>query len=206
LEQSVWDSRSGHFLLSVPEQNGDAAQGEIAVIDPHKIAVVAHYPVAECQPAGIALGPANQLLVGCSGDAIEAGFAAKSLLLDTRDGSVLATFTDVGGSDEVWYDPGDHHYYLAARDNPGGPVLGVIDATTQTFALNVPTGPDSKSVAADPSGQIFVPLTPTTAAFANDPARGLHCEQGCIGVFTNPGSCTRGPAAGLRALRDHHGS
>jgi DNA-binding beta-propeller fold protein YncE len=202
LEQSVWDARSGHFLLAVPELGGDAARGEIAVIDPKARAVVAHYPVAECEPAGLALGPANQLLVGCSGDAIEAGFAAKSLILDTRDGSELASIPEVGGSDEVWYDAGDHHYYLAARDNPGGPVLGVIDAATLRFATNVPTGPDSKSVAVDPSGQIFVPLTPTAAAFANDPGRGLKCDHGCIGVFTNPSSCEPSGLPGLGAVRN----
>lgn len=190
LEQSVWDEKTQRFLLAVPELDGDPARGEIVAIDPKTAAVVAHYPVQECEPAGLALGPAHQLLVGCSGDAIEAGFAAKSLIIDTRDGSEIASIAEVGGSDEVWYDAGDHHYYLAARDNPTGSVLGVIDAATARFSVNVPTTDDSKSVAVDPRGKVFVPLTPTTDAFANDSTRGLHCENGCIGVFTNPTSCT----------------
>jgi hypothetical protein len=203
LEQSVWDAQSSRFLLAIPELDGDPARGEIAVIDPKSVQVVAHYSVEECEPAGLALGPSHQLLVGCSGDAIEAGFAAKSLILDTRDGSVIATIPEVGGSDEVWYNPGDHHYYLAARDNPSGPVLGVIDAATAQFSTNVPTAPDAKSVAADPRGKVFVPLTPTTEPFANDPARGLHCENGCIGVFTNPGSCAPAKPSGLRVIANH---
>jgi hypothetical protein len=200
LEQSVWDAKSQRFLLAVPELDGDPARGEIVAIDPKTVAVVAHFPVSECEPAGLALGPAHQLLVGCSGDAIEAGFASKSLIIDTRDGSEIASIPEVGGSDEVWYDPADRHYYLAARDNPSGPVLGVIDATTAQFSVNVPTTDDSKSVASDPRGKVFVALTPTTDAFANDPARGLHCENGCIGVFTNPTSCTKNEPDGLRAF------
>jgi hypothetical protein len=198
LEQSVWEPNSQRFLLAVPELAGDPAHGEIVAIDPKAAAVVAHYPVNECEAAGLALGPDHQLLVGCSGDAIEAGFSAKSLIIDTRDGSEIASISEVGGSDEVWYDPGDDHYYLAARDNPSGPVLGVIDAASARFSVNVATTPDSKSVAADPRGKVFVPLTPTTAAFANDPARGLQCENGCIGVFTNPSSCVSSEPDGLR--------
>lgn len=200
LEQSVWDASTERFLLAVPELGGDPSRGEIVAIDPKTVAVVAHYPVSECEPAGLALGPDSQLLVGCSGDAIEAGFSAKSLIIDTRDGSEIASIPEVGGSDEVWYDVGDRHYYLAARDNPNGPVLGVIDAATARFSIKVGTTPDSKSVAADPRGKVFVPLTPTTDAFANDPARGLHCENGCIGVFTNPTSCESTEPEGLRAF------
>jgi hypothetical protein len=66
----------------------------------------------------------------------------------------------VGGSDQVWYNPGDHRYYLAARANPGGPVLGVVDALTHRWVENIPTTKDAHSVAVDPTtNQVFVPLT-----------------------------------------------
>lgn len=193
LEQSVWDRGSGLFYLAVPELDADPSRGAIVVIDPLAVAVVDSYPVSECQPAGLALGRDRQLLVGCSGDAIEAGFASKSIVLSTTDGSVLHTFTEVGGSDEVWFNPGDGQYYLAARDNPSQPALGVIDAASLTWRGNVPTGEDSKSVAVDPvNNYAFVGLTPSTDAYANDPELGTHCEQGCIGVFSAPPVCSEG--------------
>jgi len=83
----------------------------------------------------------------------------------------------VGGVDEIWYNPGDNRYYLAARDMPTGPVLGVIDAATNTWLVNVTTNANSHSVSADPSNNhVFVPLQ----------AGGICTSQsanGCIGVF-----------------------
>jgi hypothetical protein len=59
----------------------------------------------------------------------------------------------------TWYNPGDHRYYLAARDMPNGPVLGVIDAKTNQWPQNVATNTNSHRVAADPSNNhVFGPL------------------------------------------------
>jgi len=184
LEQSVWDPATKRFYLAVPELDGDAATGAIAVIDPIASKVANLYPIKECQGAGVALGPNGQLLIGCSGDAIDDGFEAKSIIMNVRDGSIAATIHEVGGSDEVWFNPGDNRYYLAARDNPDGPVLGVIDATTNEWITNVATSKDAKSVAVDAvSNHAFVPLTPTSESFANDSTIGLSCASGCIGVY-----------------------
>jgi len=79
----------------------------------------------------------------------------------------------VGGWDEVWYNPGDHRYYLGARGMAGGAVLGVIDAKTNLWIANVPTAKNAHSVAANPANnRIFVPLTPNPA-----------CPTGCVGVY-----------------------
>jgi hypothetical protein len=180
LEQPVWDPETHLFYLSVPELNGNPATGEIAVIDPIRMTIVNAFPVSECEPAGLTLGPHQHLLVGCSGDAIAAGFPAKSLVISTLDGSTVATITQVGGSDEVWFNPGDKHYYLAARSNPsakGGPSLGIVDAESNTWIQNVRTVAGAHSVAADPNNNhIFVPL----------PAGAPGCSpsaSGCIGIF-----------------------
>ena len=78
-------------------------------------------------------------------------------------GRILATIPQVGGVDEVWFNCGDKRYYLAASNNPaanGGPVLGVIDARTNTWVQNIPGGPGAHSVAANPTNNhIFFPLT-----------------------------------------------
>ena len=68
-----------------------------------------------------------------------------------------------GGEDEVWYNPGDGHYYTGYRDfftNPSAtsatPVLGVIDADTNQWVEDIPTGPNSHSVAANPHEQPYL--------------------------------------------------
>lgn len=166
LEQCQWDPDTGRILQNVPSTTGNPG-GEVVAINPKTMQIVKVYPVEGCFPAGMALGPHHGLLLGCSGDALAAGFNARTLVMDAQTGHVLATITQVGGSDEVWFNPGDNRYYLAARNmtsdgTPTGkptPVLGVIDAETNTWVVNVPTGTNAHSVAADSSSNtIFVPI------------------------------------------------
>ena len=181
LEQPVYDPLTSRVLQAVPELDGNPATGEIAVIDPHTMQQVGSFPVSQCEPAGLALGRGQRLAVGCSSDAVAAGFAAKTLVIDARDGHQLASFGQVGASDEVWYDPGAGRFYMAANGNPGGPVLGIVDARSLQWVANVPTSAGSHSVAADPeSGRVFVPLS----------APSPRCPvpaQGCVGIFGQPG-------------------
>ncbi len=101
-------------------------------------------------------------------------------------GGIGVNIPQVGGCDEAWYNPGDEKYFLACRQNPanlGGPVLGIIDAVTNTWLQNVPTGPTNvpHSVAADPDFNIvFVPL----GANAADP----NCPTSCIAVYFGDGN------------------
>ncbi len=161
LHQPVWDPGTRLFYLPVTEVDGNKATGEIAAISPTG-KLVASYPVSECQPAGLTVGPGGDLCIGCSKNAVAAGFRARSLIMDLKNGEVVATIMDVGGSDEVWYNPGDGKYYLAASGMHDGPVLGVIDAGTRMWLENLATAPDAHSVAADPrTNRVFVPVTPT---------------------------------------------
>ena len=175
LEQPVWDRVGRRFYLSIPELDHDKAKGAIAEIDPKSMKVTKLIPVSQCMPAGLAFGPEQRLLVGCSQDAVEAGFPPKSLILDVKTGEIVRTIPEVGGSDEVWYNPGDTRYYLAARGMPGGAVLGVIDAKTNRWVTNIPTAKNAHSVAANAgNNRIFVPLTPNPA-----------CPAGCVGVYAS---------------------
>jgi DNA-binding beta-propeller fold protein YncE len=177
LEQPVYDPLTGRVLQAVPELDGNHATGEIAVIDPRTARQVGSFPVSQCQPAGLALGEGQRLAVGCSSDAIAAGFPAEALVLDARDGRVLRSFDQFGGSDQVWYDPGAERFYFAANGNPAGPVLGVIGTEPLRWLASVPTSAGSHSVAADPeTGHVFVPLS---APFAGCPVP----AQGCVGIF-----------------------
>lgn len=184
LEQSVWNPQTHRFYLSVPELDGDADKGAIAVINPRTRRVTRLFRVDNCHPAGLTLGPDQNLLIGCSDP-------SRTVVMNARTGRIVKEILQVGGSDEVWFNPGDEHYYLAARDNPSGPVLGVIDAERNTFTTSVNTALNAHSVAVDRfNNHVFVPLTPPRAGHPEDPNPCVafggpsFAGRGCIGVYS----------------------
>lgn len=181
IEQSVYNPANGMLYVSVPQVGPDPALGAIAVVDPRRAALVATVPISLCQPSGLALGPRQHLLVGCSitPTADNPGYAPNSQVINARTGAIVSVVREVGGSDQVAYDPDNRTFYLAARNDLSGPVLGIISARTNRFLGKIPTAPNAHSVAADPiNNHVFVPLTPQP----NDPA----CTTGCIGVYGLP--------------------
>ena len=178
------------FLMTNGNATSDITVGSVDVIDPlHPItvagvtkyvpAVINSYPIYNCMPTGLNLGPGTDVLVGCA-DHDGRAFAPSTVIIDGTTGAVLTTINNVGFVDETWYNPGDNNYYLAARDMPSGPVLGVINAGTRLWLQNVPTNGNAHSVAADPiNNHIFVPL----------PSGGSNCEtvaaDGCVGVYAS---------------------
>ena len=67
-EQPVWDPGTQKFYLSIPEISGDGGtnlHGAVLRIAPTG-EVEAQYGVDFCGPAGLAVGPNEQLLVGCN--------------------------------------------------------------------------------------------------------------------------------------------
>jgi hypothetical protein len=189
LEQSQWSPTTGMFYVSVPQVGtADVAQGGVSVIDPSTMSVVATYPVSDCTPAGLALGPKNQALLGCSVSfGTKPNVLTQSVVMDVKSGHVVATIPQVGGSDEVWFDPATKHYYLGARSDQDSngvttPVLGTIDAGTNQFDGNVATSTSAHSVAADrKSLHVFVPIG-FVAAGASDPTNPCP-TKGCIAVY-----------------------
>ncbi len=176
IEQPVFDPRRGVFYVSIPQVGPNQKNGKIAIIDPVLRRVTGELPVTNCQPNGAALGPRQQLLLGCSVANTTAAPGLPTQVINTMSGRVLATFS-VGGSDEVSYDPTNQTYQLAARNNASGPVLGIIDAATLSLVSAIPTSTNSHSVAVDPiNNEVFLPLT---AGASN-----TVCPNGCIGVYT----------------------
>ena len=139
-------------------------------------------PTYNCMPAGIVQGPGHDFFVGCGGhDGVQ--FPPLLIIFDgtcTTSAACLASEINIdqsGGTDEVWYNPGDNRYYTAGRDMPNGPVLGVIDAGTRQWLVNVTTGSNSHSVTVNQfTNQIFVP---TQAG----PLCGTQSANGCIAVY-----------------------
>lgn len=178
-EQPVGNPASGLVYVSIPSLDGVKARGAVAVIDPPSRRLLKLMPVAQCMPAGLALGPHDDLLLGCNDDAVAAGFPARSFVLGAATGRTVATLPQVGGSHEVWSDRRAGRYYLAAVANSGGPVLGVVDSVTNRWLGNRPTGLHAHSVAADPAtGKVFVPIAAGSAAY---------CPRGCVAVFGSRG-------------------
>lgn len=181
IEQSQWSPDTGLFYLNLPEvaPNGPATgEGQVVVFDPRRLQIVRRFTTRQCDAAGMALGPDEQALLGCQGSTSSGvTLPNESQIISLRDGRVVATIGQVGGSDQVWFNPGDRHYYLAARFNTGGPVLGVIDADEPRFDNNAPTTTNSHSVAADPVfNQVFVPLQ----------AGAAQCPNGCVAIYRAP--------------------
>jgi hypothetical protein len=192
-EQPIWNPGTGRFYISIPQVGANAQDGAVKKINPGSGAIEETFPVKFCQPAGLTLGPNQDLLVGCSTAfdtagkpwvrdpaAVQPSAKPISVIMDARNGSIDKSIEGVGGNDEVWFNPGDGRYYLAARNNPTGPVLGIIDAKTQTLDQLIPTvsqAPGSAhSVAVNPhNNHALVPLPANNVA--------PNCLNGCIAVF-----------------------
>jgi hypothetical protein len=177
----VWNTNTGHLLLANENSIGITNIGNIDEIDPrlgnpNGPVVVNSFVMPNCMPTSVAQGPGNNFLVGCADHDGEA-FPPNEYVIDGTAGTILATITNVGGVDETWYNPGDNRYYLAARDMPNGPVMGVIDAKTNLWLENVPTNANSHSIAVDSTNNhAFVPMQ------AGGPCT-TQSSNGCIGVF-----------------------
>jgi hypothetical protein len=132
-EQPVWDQATHRFYLSIPQIGPDIWHGGVVRISVAG-AVEAVYPVDFCSPAGLALGPKQQLLVGCNTVFDTAGgkwtgnadrdtetAAPQQVILDAKTGAIVANVLGVGAGDEVWFNEGDNHYYTASSSSPLAP-------------------------------------------------------------------------------------
>lgn len=168
---------------------GIAAGGTVNFTD---LAGTKVFPLGNCDPTGLALGPGNDIAANCR----EATAGAPLLLqiLDKNNGSIVASL-NAGGGDQLVYDAATNRYYSAAsRWTPSGksagascpagtpcvtPVLTVVDAGTRKVAGMVPSGNNAHSVAVDPATrQVFMP----TSADASPPGC-IGCNNGTAGLL-----------------------
>jgi len=180
---SAFNAKTGRFLITNASASAtDLTYGTVDEIDPRLgnpdgPVVVASLRTPNCMPTSIIQGPGNQFLVGC-GDHDGEAFPPNEYIVDcTANCKIIDTIDKVGGVDETWYNPGDNRYYLAARDMPGGPVMGVIDAGTHQWLVNVTTNSNSHSISVDSGlNHVFVPLQSGGIC-------GTQSSNGCIGVY-----------------------
>jgi DNA-binding beta-propeller fold protein YncE len=176
IDQPTYVPETGLFYASVPVWKEEKNHGGLAVFDPKTLKFVKLIPLDDCMPAGSFHGPGTKMIVGCSAgsQARTPGMAPATVIIDVKTEKVVKIIHELGGMDEVWYNPGAHRYYTASRDQPGGAVLGVINSDTDSWIESIPTGTNAHSVAADAKNNvIFVPLTAPNSA----------CSNGCIGVY-----------------------
>ena len=182
IEQCVWSPRTGNFYITAP----DAQQ--VAVISPHTKTVVNKFdiPKANCDaPQGMAVGPDHDLLVGCNGNG---STTHSSVIIDERNGHILATVANESGPDEVWFNPGNNHYFLARSAAFGGvQKLGIIDAETRVADTDIsiaPAGKNAHSVAADSvTNKTFLPVPGGSGGTVCSAAGGSD-TTGCLLVVT----------------------
>jgi hypothetical protein len=213
-EQPVWDPEIGRFYLSIPQIGTNVANGGVIRINPFSAVVEAIYPVQYCGPAGLTLGPRQDLFIGCNMVFDTAGTVwdpngavpanPRDVIIDAKTGSIDANVFSVGAGDEVWFNAGDGNYYATGSGSPQRPFpatargttsLGVVDARHQSVLQLVPTynvpatlthpAGTSHSVAANArNNHVFVPL-PANNAFLS-PDMQENCLTGCVAVFGRP--------------------
>jgi len=199
-EQCQWSPRTGQFYISIPGIAGHPdGEGGVAVIDPKTLTVVDTFiiPVADCAaPQGMAVGPSNQILLGCN--APSPNGHSNTVIINERSGAVVGRLPDLGGNDEVWFNEGDGHYFLAGGQNVPNEQLGIVDSnghrpdkTVITAANPNATARRAHSIAADSNkNEVYLPV-PATNATAAPGYDSTLCgtsatakAAGCIAVFS----------------------
>ena len=92
-------------------------------------------PNEDCNlPQGMAIGPQNQILLGCNGPSTNGD--RNSIVINGNSGAVLAVLPNLGGADEVWFNERDGHYFIPNCNTPcragTGPEL--LGSSTRTGA------------------------------------------------------------------------
>jgi hypothetical protein len=233
LEQCGWSPKTGKFYINVPV-NGNSSDGSgvTAVIDPQtalagnpQVEKNFPIPIADCGlPQGMAIGPSNQIMLGCNGPSTPST-QRNTALINANSGAVLAVFPNLGGADEVWFNDGDGHYFFPScntdcRAGTGQELLGVIDSrgfrldqsVVLANKLGTGTARRAHSVAADPeTNQVYVPIPATTGPGGNDaticdnaPTKvgSPSATTGCIVVLTTTND-DRSRVASERGIDDH---
>jgi hypothetical protein len=177
VEATLFNTARSTFFVAIPSFNPDGTgAGGVIEINPATGALINTYDFnamglsGACSPTGMSQGAGTSMLVACSDPA-----AGHSVLLDPTGKGNLRLVNGISGGDQTAFDPSNNTFFEAARFQPGGPVLGIIDAATIGLQT-IPIGANDHSIAVDPvSNEVFVATGPTTA-FAN-------CNNGCIGVL-----------------------
>ncbi len=183
IEAPIFNTARKSFFVAVPVFNGSGAGGVIE-LDTATGELLNTYDfnalglVGGCGPTGVAQGAGASMVVACGDNP-----SKQTILLDPAGAGSIKSIPQVAGGDQVAFDSTRNLFFVAARYQVGGPVLGVIDGATGSFVQNLPITFNDHSVAVDPiSGEVFVAFGASTPTNPNP-----YCAAGCIGVFAPEG-------------------
>ena len=204
LEQPAWDAAAHVFLQTLPKVNS-AGTGAIAAINPKTFAVEGVLSLAgfNCSPTGEALGKNQHLIVACG----IVGSAAPSptsfpLVIDLNTQTELgAGINEVGGGDQVNYDPGNNRFIVSSNvegisTNPT--VLAVINAQTGNWLQNLPAA--TPPALGSPAGALGTGGLSTTGRAGNLAALG---ENNHVFVVVHPATPPATDICGLFGTTDY---
>jgi len=213
IEQPAWDPTTKRFYVSVPviannpkgcnfnADNGTVTcHGGLLVVNPADpqpsyglFDPVKHTGVVKldaCGPNGATVGPHDNLLLGCT--TANNPSDTSTLVINAGITGNSINVAHIVGSDEVWFNKGDRRYYTGSNRQPGGAVLGVIDAKANVLIETVPQSSGSHSVAADSERNlIFVPQSAPKAVVGNGGdttavgAGICGSTSGCVAVYSH---------------------
>ena len=158
-EQPAYNPADGMFYVSIPEIGKDPKKGGVAVIDPSNGKVVKMLSHEMCHPNGLAFGPDQNFVLGCSAKGTD-GMPPVILVMNAKTGTTVAMIPEIGGADMVAYSAKNNQYYVGGSRMPGGGTLGVIDTTANRLVqkLPMPGVITPHSVAVDENtGHVLVP-------------------------------------------------
>ncbi|HMA74739.1 MAG TPA: hypothetical protein VKP67_25095 [Xanthobacteraceae bacterium] len=201
IEQCAFNPRDGMIYVTVPDidrpadnHEPNSVPGGVSRIDPLTRTVTATFviPLEFCSgPQGLAIGPLvgslsgfsnyGEMLTGCNGAVSNAAANRPTALID--DGSVSGVFGNpIGlnfqaGNDEIWFNSGDNHYYLARSGNNS-----FVNPNPNPIPLGCPATPGAINYGAN----IYVSADTLGMAFGNSPDNALAGPQvvGMINALT----------------------
>ncbi len=155
------------------------------------------FPLGNCDPTGIDLGPGTDLGVMCRQGTT--GALLTFQILNRTSGAVVATL-NAGGGDQIVFDTSTNRWFLAssrwtanglAATNgacsaavPCSPKLFVVDGTTRQIIASVDTGNNAHSVGVDPvSHQVYMPYS-SAAAPAGCATCAVSYPSGGVAVYS----------------------
>jgi hypothetical protein len=203
LEQPRWDHQTQRFLITVPGKmiaTTITTLPSIQVINPTTLLSEKTYPldcsaiagVTSVSTTGIVLRPNQHILVSACGFPI-------ILTLDKKTSKVniIKVINQVGGGDQVWFNPGDGRFYVTGLDKTtptGLQSLGVINAETSEWLQNVPDVRGKNAAAFSENNHIFTIVQITAAIAAGTAPDDSICftafnlkGTGCVAVFRHLG-------------------
>lgn len=205
LEACAYDHTTGRFFVNndgstanprgemdgIPASTIVAAKPGPATLTFASIAGTSVYPLGNCDPTGIALGPGKDIGAMCRQGKV--GEKLTFVILDRTNGNVLANL-NIGGGDQITYDSVSNRWFLA--DNrwtangtscgggsatcPLTPVVGIVDGASRTIVGTMDNGNNAHSIAV--SGANHLVITPFTSPSAT--GGGADFPNGGISLFS----------------------